>query len=160
MTIATELLIDVVAIQFAQSFHSRACFFSCFDSGDVFFARAVAGFAVKAGNRLLREEKFDAVVSVGPPHSVHLAAAKIAGNAGIPFYPVFIDPWLNIAYYKVDGDTAENLGAQVALVTQVGQRSAQRLDKSSIEDVLLTSEKSYILSRALDGGNYFVGVSV
>ncbi len=57
-------------------------------------------FAVKAGNRLFREEKFDAVVSVGPPHSVHLAAAKIAGNAGIPFYPVFIDPWLNIAYYK------------------------------------------------------------
>ncbi len=57
-------------------------------------------FAVKAGNRLLREEKYDAVVSVGPPHSVHLAAAKIAGNAGIPFYPVFIDPWLNIAYYK------------------------------------------------------------
>ena len=57
-------------------------------------------FAVKAGNRLLRSEIFDAVVSIGPPHSVHLAAAKIARNANIPFYPVFIDPWLNIAYYK------------------------------------------------------------
>jgi len=57
-------------------------------------------FAVKAGNRLLREEKFDAVVSVGPPHSVHLVAARIARNAHIPFYPIFIDPWLNIAYYK------------------------------------------------------------
>ena len=57
-------------------------------------------FAVKAGNRLLRSEIYDAVISIGPPHSVHLAAAKIARNAGIPFYPVFIDPWLNIAYYK------------------------------------------------------------
>ncbi|MCA0389552.1 MAG: glycosyltransferase [Bacteroidetes bacterium] len=57
-------------------------------------------FAVKAGNRLLRDEIYDAVVSIGPPHSVHLAAAKIARNANIPFYPVFIDPWLNIAYYK------------------------------------------------------------
>ncbi|MBN8547047.1 MAG: glycosyltransferase [Ignavibacteria bacterium] len=57
-------------------------------------------FAVKAGNRLLRSEIYDAVVSIGPPHSVHLAAAKIARNANIPFYPVFIDPWLNIAYYK------------------------------------------------------------
>ena len=57
-------------------------------------------FAVKEGNRLLRSEIYDAVVSIGPPHSVHLAAAKIARNANIPFYPVFIDPWLNIAYYK------------------------------------------------------------
>lgn len=57
-------------------------------------------FAVKAGNRLLRSEIYDAVVSIGPPHSVHLAAAKIARNANTPFYPVFIDPWLNIAYYK------------------------------------------------------------
>lgn len=57
-------------------------------------------FAVRAGNKLMLEEKFDAIVSIGPPHSVHLAAAKIAKNAKIPFYPVFIDPWLNIAYYK------------------------------------------------------------
>jgi glycosyltransferase involved in cell wall biosynthesis len=57
-------------------------------------------YAVKASKKILKENKFDAIVSVGPPHSTHLIARKISRLYNIPHIPVFIDPWVDIAYYK------------------------------------------------------------
>lgn len=48
----------------------------------------------------LLNEKFDAVLSNGPPHSTHLLAKKISLKYKIPLVSVFIDPWVDIAYYK------------------------------------------------------------
>ncbi|MFI5237311.1 MAG: glycosyltransferase [Ignavibacteriales bacterium] len=56
--------------------------------------------AVKKGIDFLNKEKVDAIVSVGPPHTTHLVAKKIAAKHKLPFVPVFIDPWTDIAYYK------------------------------------------------------------
>ena len=57
-------------------------------------------FAVGKGRKLLQESNFDAIISVGPPHSVHLAARKLSKKSGVPYIPIFIDPWVDIAYYK------------------------------------------------------------
>lgn len=56
--------------------------------------------AVAAGSRIFSDEKYDAIVSIGPPHSVHLAARSLAKKFDVPFVPVFIDPWTDIAYYR------------------------------------------------------------
>lgn len=56
--------------------------------------------AVKAALSSLRKEKIDAIVSVGPPHSTHLIGKKISSILSIPHIPVFIDPWVDISYYR------------------------------------------------------------
>ncbi len=56
--------------------------------------------AFKAGTDFLKKEKINAIVSVGPPHTTHLIGKKIASKFSIPHIPVFIDPWVDISYYK------------------------------------------------------------
>jgi len=56
--------------------------------------------AVKAGLSLLKKEKVDAIVSIGPPHTAHLIGKKLSSKFSIPHIPVFIDPWVDIAYYR------------------------------------------------------------
>jgi len=56
--------------------------------------------AVKAARKLIKDEKIDTIVSIGPPHSTHLIGKKISRKFNIPHVPVFIDPWVDIIYYK------------------------------------------------------------
>ena len=56
--------------------------------------------AVPAGNKLLRKENFDAIISIGPPHTTHLIGKSLSKRNRIPHIPVFIDPWIDIAYYR------------------------------------------------------------
>ena len=56
--------------------------------------------AIPAANKILRKEKFDAIVSIGPPHTSHLVGMNLSKKNRIPHIPVFIDPWVDIAYYQ------------------------------------------------------------
>ena len=56
--------------------------------------------AVKRAKQFLKNEKIDAIVSVGPPHTTHLVGKKLSRKFNIPHIPAFIDPWVDIAYYK------------------------------------------------------------
>ncbi len=56
--------------------------------------------AVKEGMKLGKTEKLDAIVSVGPPHTTHLIGKKLSSRFNTPHIPVFIDPWVDISYYK------------------------------------------------------------
>jgi len=56
--------------------------------------------AVKVGLSLLKKEKVNAIVSIGPPHTTHLIGKKISSKLGLPHIPVFIDPWVDISYYR------------------------------------------------------------
>jgi len=56
--------------------------------------------AVKVGLSVLKKEDVDAIVSIGPPHTTHLIGKKISSNLGLPHIPVFIDPWVDISYYR------------------------------------------------------------
>lgn len=57
-------------------------------------------FAVKEGKKFKKEIDFDAVVSIGPPHSAHLIGLRLAKYFKSKHVPVFIDPWADIVYYK------------------------------------------------------------
>ena len=56
--------------------------------------------AVRMGKKIIKENKIDAIISIGPPHSTHLIAYRISKLFSLPHYPVFIDPWVDIVYYK------------------------------------------------------------
>jgi len=48
----------------------------------------------------LAKNKVDAVISTGPPHSMHLIALKLKEKLGIPWIADFRDPWTNIDFYS------------------------------------------------------------
>lgn len=56
--------------------------------------------SVVQGRKFLTGNFFDAIISVGPPHTSHLIAKRLGKMFGIPHIPVFIDPWTDIVYYK------------------------------------------------------------
>ena len=48
----------------------------------------------------LKEHPVDAIISTGPPHSMHLIAMKLKEALGIPWVADFRDPWTEIDYYS------------------------------------------------------------
>lgn len=56
--------------------------------------------SVMRGRNFLLGNYFDAMISVGPPHTAHLIGKRLSQMYSIPHIPVFIDPWTDIVYYK------------------------------------------------------------
>ncbi len=56
--------------------------------------------AIKGTADFITDEIIDAIVSVGPPHTAHLIGKKLSVKYKLPHIPVFIDPWVDIAYYQ------------------------------------------------------------
>jgi glycosyltransferase involved in cell wall biosynthesis len=56
-------------------------------------------FAVYRGLRLLDSGRFDAVLTSGAPHSVHLIGAALRAWRGVPWVADLHDPWTDIGYY-------------------------------------------------------------
>lgn len=55
--------------------------------------------SVKYLTGYLRSNPVDAVISSGPPHSMHLIALQLKRRLNIPWIADFRDPWTNIDYY-------------------------------------------------------------
>ena len=48
----------------------------------------------------LKTHPVDAIVSTGPPHSMHLIAMGVKRRTGLPWLADFRDPWTNIDFYQ------------------------------------------------------------
>lgn len=48
----------------------------------------------------LKGHPVDAIVSTGPPHSMHLIAGRVARKSGTPWVADFRDPWTKMFYFK------------------------------------------------------------
>ena len=67
------------------------------------------GPSVKYLSKLIEGgERFDAVISTGPPHSMHLIAREIHKVFNIPWIADFRDPWTRIFYFKHLGLSAKS----------------------------------------------------
>ncbi|NQX97903.1 MAG: glycosyltransferase family 4 protein [Flavobacteriales bacterium] len=55
--------------------------------------------ASKYLNSYLKNNKIDAIVSTGPPHTTHMIALNVARKNNIPWLADFRDPWTNIDFY-------------------------------------------------------------
>lgn len=56
--------------------------------------------SVKFLKKYLKEHPVDAIVTTGPPHSVHLIGLKLHKALGTPWVPDFRDPWSRMYYLK------------------------------------------------------------
>lgn len=89
----------------------------------------------------------DAVVSTGPPHSMHLIARELHRNFGIPWLADFRDPWTSIDFYH-------NL-----MLTRFSDRRHHRLEKSVLTEadrVIVVSEGMKSDFRAIVNRDYEV----
>ena len=56
--------------------------------------------SVKFLSKHLKEHPVEAIISTGPPHSMHLIAMDLQKKLNIPWLADFRDPWTNIDYYQ------------------------------------------------------------
>ena len=63
-------------------------------------------FAVYRGRQLLDTGRFDAIVTSGAPHSVHLIGRSLHRATRIPWIADLHDPWTDISYYDEFPHTA------------------------------------------------------
>lgn len=56
--------------------------------------------SVRFLKRYLQEHPVDAIVTTGPPHSMHMIGYKVHRATGIPWIADFRDPWTNIDFYR------------------------------------------------------------
>lgn len=56
--------------------------------------------AMKKAEQIYKKEKFDSIITIGPPHSTHLIGMKLSKTFNVAHIPVLIDPWVDIIYYK------------------------------------------------------------
>ncbi len=84
--------------------------------------------SVKYLTGYLKNNPVDAIISSGPPHSMHLIALQLKKKLHIPWVADFRDPWTNIDYYPE------------LLLTPFADRKHHRLEKSvvTMADCVLT----------------------
>jgi glycosyltransferase involved in cell wall biosynthesis len=71
--------------------------------GNFFIPDARCGWVKPSARYLkeyLNEHPVDAIISTGPPHSMHLIAMKLKEALGLPWIADFRDPWTEIDYYN------------------------------------------------------------
>ena len=56
--------------------------------------------SVRFLKKYLKEHPVDAIVTTGPPQSMHLIGLKLHKETGIPWVADFRDPWTKMFYYK------------------------------------------------------------
>ena len=56
--------------------------------------------SVRFLSKYLKEHPVDAIISTGPPHSMHLIAKALHKKFNIPWVADFRDPWTDIDFYK------------------------------------------------------------
>lgn len=78
--------------------------------------------SVRFLKKYLKEHPVDAIVSTGPPHSMHLIARKLSLATGIPWVADFRDPWTRMFYFKHLGLTGRS------------ERRHHKLEKQVLDD--------------------------
>ena len=87
-------------------------------------------------------ERFDAVISTGPPHSMHLIAKEIHKKFNIPWLADFRDPWTKIFYFKHLGLSAKSL------------RKHKELERSVLTEADLATVVSSQMEKEFSEGEY------
>jgi glycosyltransferase involved in cell wall biosynthesis len=91
--------------------------------------------SVKFLNNWLENNKVDAIVSTGPPHSMHLIAAGVHRKTNLPWLADFRDPWTNI-------DFADDLN-----MTSYAKKKNARLEKLVVNSASIITVVSEIMQQ-------------
>ena len=111
------------------------------------------------------QEKIAAIISTGPPHSMHLIARQLHRDLNIPWIADFRDPWTNIFYFKHLGLSAKSLRKHKALERSVLEEAdkivvvSNQMKKEFIHSFSCkeASERGLKEEGSLNGGGYLDG---
>jgi len=106
--------------------------------------------SVKYLTNYLEKYPVDAIISTGPPHSMHLIAMKICERSNIPWLADFRDPWTGIDFYSQlqltkHSDKQHHLLEKQVLrkankVVVVGRSMANEFkEKAAVEPLVITN---------------------
>jgi glycosyltransferase involved in cell wall biosynthesis len=91
--------------------------------------------SVKFLNNWLENNKVDAIVSTGPPHSMHLIAEGVHRKTNLPWLADFRDPWTNI-------DFADDLN-----MTSYAKKKNARLEKLVVNRASIITVVSEVMQQ-------------
>lgn len=86
--------------------------------------------SVKFLKRQLEKQQYDAVITTGPPHSLHLIGMRLKKATGIRWIADFRDPWTSIGYHNQLSLTARSKRKHKDLEAQV---------LNSADEIIVTS---------------------
>jgi glycosyltransferase involved in cell wall biosynthesis len=89
--------------------------------------------SVKYLRRYLAGNPAEAIITTGPPHSMHLIGRKLKAATGLPWLADFRDPWTNIDFYRE------------LRLTRFADRLHRKLEKS----VLLNADRVVTVSNGM-----------
>ena len=117
--------------------------------------------AIKAALTLMEKEKFDAIVTTGPPHSTHLIGLQLKKRTGIKWIADFRDPWTDIYYYKdlshsklakwYDKKLEKKILLSCDKIVTVGNEIKELLLSKSRD---LTNEKFEVITNGFDASDF------
>jgi hypothetical protein len=87
--------------------------------------------SVKFLSNFLMDSPVDAIISTGPPHSLHLIGMELKNEFGIPWIADFRDPWTSIHYHHA------------LKLSRTSQKKHERLERevlNTADRVVVTSE--------------------
>lgn len=76
-------------------------------------------YAVKQAEGIMANEKIDAIITTGPPHSTHLIGLQLKKRFGVKWIADFRDPWTGIFYNKFLPRTAASTAKDKRLEDEV-----------------------------------------
>jgi len=112
--------------------------------------------SVKFLIKYLEKNPVSAVVSTGPPHSMHLIAIKVCGLMRLPWLADFRDPWTNIDFYKDLKLTSRADALHRKLEKEVLRRAdvVTVISRSMAEDCRTIYDRSYeVITNGYDPGD-------
>ncbi|GET30603.1 glycosyltransferase family 4 protein [Prolixibacter sp. SD074] len=97
--------------------------------------------------KYLEEHPVDAIVSTGPPHSMHLIALALKKKLNIPWLADFRDPWTNIDFYP---------DLNLTPMADAKHRKLERKVITSCDEMVVVSRQMKTEFEALGGKNIHV----
>ncbi|NQU84416.1 MAG: glycosyltransferase family 4 protein [Mariniphaga sp.] len=102
----------------------------------------------RCGKRLIEKENIKAIISTGPPHSLHISALRLQNKFHLPWIADFRDPWTKIFYYmnqkrsaltkKIDSYLERKIILSANRVITVSPFLARQLQLSNIQNSVVT----------------------
>lgn len=118
----------------------------------------------------LKQNPVDAIISTGPPHSMHLIALELKKKLNLPWLADFRDPWTNIDFYKDlmltgHSDRKHKLLELTVLqkadaVVAIGQTMTEELKEMLEKKAMQKSNKFYFVSNGYDPDDYESAIPV
>ncbi|MCH8487247.1 MAG: glycosyltransferase family 4 protein [Candidatus Cyclonatronum sp.] len=128
----------------AEGSESRAELLSRWVRGNFFIPDARCLWirpSVRFLQHYLRENPVEAIISTGPPHSMHRIAQQLARKTGLPWLADFRDPWTGIDFYAD------------LLLTQPADRLHRRMERSVLSQAdVVTTVSGSIRGELLEKG--------